>query len=91
MLLSEGAENFKYFGDGCPVDYKKDYPHLKSLVEELGQGYRVNFSPALQDELQRFEQRLWRVPSAYRETAVPDTPCHDKCCEADEEYVTVNC
>lgn len=91
VLLSEGAENFKNCGDRCPVDYKKDYPHLKLVIEELGQGHRVNFKPALQEELQRFEQRLWSVPSAYRETAVPDAPCRDKCSEAEEEYVTVNC
>lgn len=91
VLLSEGAEYFRYFGANCPVDYKREYPHLKSLVEELGQGHRVNFESELREELRRFIQRLWDASSAYRETAVPDTACRDKCSHADEDFATVEC
>jgi putative DNA base modification enzyme with NMAD domain len=91
VILSETPEAFRYFGANCPIDYKTDFPHLKSLVEGLGQGHRVNFDPAVRDELQQFMKRLWSVPSAFRETAIPDTPCRDKCGKSDEDCVTVVC
>jgi hypothetical protein len=91
VVLSETPENFRYFGANCPLDYKRDYPHLKVLVEGLGQGHRVNFAPALQYELLRFIDRLFDEQWVHRETAVPDTPCRDKCGIADEDCVTVDC
>ena len=91
VILSETPEDFRYFGANCPIDYKRDYPHLKSLVEELGQGHRVNFDPAVRDELQQFMHRLWSVPSAYRETPIPTAPCPDKCGHADEDFETDDC
>jgi hypothetical protein len=91
VLLSRGAENFRYFGANCPLEYKREYRHLKSLVEKLGQGHRINFEPELREELRQFIQRLWGAPWAYRETVVPDVPCRDKCSRADEEFATVDC
>lgn len=88
VLLSERAESFRYFGDRCPVGYKKEYPHLKSLIENLAQGHRVNFEPDLLAELRRFIARVWDVPSASRETPVPDAAC-DHECGADEDVVGV--
>lgn len=91
VLLSEGSENFRYFGPNSPLDYKQRYRSLKSLVEGLGQGHRVNFESELREELRRFIQQLCATPSAYRETAVPDTPCRDKCSRADEDFATIDC
>jgi hypothetical protein len=91
VLLSEGTDNFRYFGAECPIDYKRDYRHLKSKVERLGQGSRVNFESELQEELRLFIERLWGASSAYRETAVPTTPCPDKCSHADEDFETIDC
>jgi hypothetical protein len=91
VLLSAGAENFRYFGAKCPVDYKQEYYHLKLLVEGLGQGHRVNFEPELRRELREFIQRLWDAPSVHLQTAVPDTPCRDKCSDCKEGFVTTKC
>ncbi len=91
VILGEGEENFRYFGANCPVDYKREYRHLKSLIEGLGRGHRVNFGPELREELRQFVQKLWETPSAYRETVVPDTPGRDKCSDADEDFATVDC
>jgi hypothetical protein len=91
VVLSETPENFRYFGADCPMDYKRDYPHLKSFVEELGQGHRVNFEPVLREELLRFIQSLWDTSSVYRETAVPTSPCRDKCSHANEDFETIDC
>ena len=92
VLLSEGLENFRYFGPDCPVGYKGHYPHLESMVERLGQGFRVhNFELGLRDELRRFTKRLWEEPSAIRLTAVPDVSCRDKCSHDDEDHEIVDC
>lgn len=91
VLLSERPENFRYFKGKCPIDYKQEYPHLKLLVERLGQGHRLNFEPELHEELRQFIQRLWNAQSVYRKTTVPDAPCHDKCSTGDDEFVSVNC
>jgi hypothetical protein len=91
VLLSERTENFRYFGAKCPVDYKREYRHLKSLIEGLGRGHRVNFGSELREELRRFIQNLWETPSAYRETVVPDMPCRDKCSDSGEGLTTVDC
>jgi hypothetical protein len=92
VLLSERSENFRYFGPDCPVGYKGNYSHLESLVEQLGQGFRVhNFGPELRDELRRFIERLWEKPSEIRRTAVPDKPCRDKCRHDDEDHEIVDC
>ena len=91
VLLSKGEKNFRYFGSRCPIHYKGKYPHLKVLVESLGQGHRVNFEPDLQAELRRFIQKTWNAPSSQDETTVPDTPCEDKCGSGDDYVVAGEC
>ena len=91
VLLSEGTDNFRYFGDACSIDYKKEYPYLKVLVERLGQGHRVNFGPELQIELSRLVERLWKMPWQYLQTLVPTTPCRDKCGTDDDDFIEVEC
>jgi hypothetical protein len=89
VLLSEGMENFRYFREKCPIRYKSEYSHLKTLIENLGQGHRVNFEPNLLAELRRFIPRLCDASPAYRETPIPDAGCEHKCGEddfADVEY-----
>lgn len=91
VLLSEGTNNFKYFRDGCTIDYEKEYPHLKVLLESLGQGHRVNFGPDLLTELSRLVRRFWEMPWEYRQTAVPSTRCRDKCGTGDDDFIGVEC
>lgn len=87
VLLSKGADNFRYFKEACPIRYKNEYPRLKSLVEALGQGHRVNFEPELRVELRRFIEILLNTPSAYQETPIPDSPCPDRCGTGDDDIV----
>ena len=91
VLLSEGMDNFRYFGANCPVDYKR-YLHLKLLIGKLGRAYRVhNFEPEVQQELNGFTEELLRTTWVYRETATPNSPCPDKCSDADNDYATGDC
>jgi len=91
VLLSEGKENFRYFADKCPVDYKSKYLRLRLLIEGLGQGHRVNFDPELQEELRQFMKQLWQVRFRYREPIVKQVPCRDSCSAADEKYAVGDC
>jgi len=91
VLLSEGAKNFRYFREKCPIGYKKENPHLESLIENLTQGHRVNFEPNLAAELRRFIPRMWDSPSAYPETPMPDVACEHKCGIGDYDVVDVEC
>jgi len=87
VLLSDGTENFRYFREKCPVPYKSEYPHLKSLIENLMQGHRSNFEPNLLAELRRFSRQLWDMPSAYQDTPIPDAGCEHKCGMGDDDVV----
>jgi hypothetical protein len=91
VLLSEGKENFRYFADECPVEYKSKYPRLRLLIEGLGQGHRVNLSVELKQELRQFMKQLWQVRSRYREPIIKETPCRDSCSAAADEYAVDEC
>ena len=89
VLLSEGTKNFKYFREKCPIRYKKEYPYLKSLIENLTQGFRSSLEPNLLAELRRFLPRVWDARSAYRETPRPDAGCEHKCGIGDDGVVEI--
>lgn len=89
--LSEGTDNFRYFSAACRIHYKKEYRRLATLVENLGQGYRVNFGSELQSELALFLKCLWAGPWKYRQTLIPRKPCPDKCDAGDNDFVGVVC
>jgi hypothetical protein len=91
VLLSEGTNHFRYFGEKCPVEYKSPYPRLKFLVEGLGQGHRVNFGLELQKELRQFIRRLFQLQFRYREPVVKQSACRDSCSPADEKYAVGEC
>ena len=71
VLVSDGAENFRYFGAKCPVKYKKKFPRLRKLVERLMEGHRVNHDLELHKELLRLKRLLWKVRAPFRSTLVP--------------------
>jgi hypothetical protein len=70
VLLSDGAKSFRYFGNKCPVQYKKRFPRLRKLVERLTEGHRVNHDPELYKELLRLKRALWRARSPIMGTPV---------------------
>jgi len=91
VLLSEGCDNFRYFGDACRIRYKKEYPRLRTLVESLGQGHRVNFGSELRTELSRLVDRLRVMSWENCQTPIPRKPCRDKCGTGDDDFVGVDC
>jgi hypothetical protein len=53
------AENFRYFGKSGTNDWKLNATELRELVEGLGQGFRVNFTPDLKSQLKALKNRIW--------------------------------
>ncbi len=45
------SDDFRYFGGAGTDDWKAMSPHLRKIVEKLGQGHRVNHGVAVQQEL----------------------------------------
>lgn len=86
VLLSEGIDNFRYFGDACKIRYKKSYRQLATLVENLGQGHRVNSGTELKKELSQVLDRLWAMRWKYRQTPIPRKACPDKCHAGDDDF-----
>lgn len=77
------SEDFRYFGNQCPVRYKKKFPRLKDEIERLAQGHRVNHAPELWGELVCLEKLLWKARSPFASTPIP-SELDDRCdCEDD--------
>jgi hypothetical protein len=85
VLVSYGAENFRYFGAKCPVKYKKKFPRLRKLIKRLTEGHRVHHDPDLYEELVRLKELLWKVPPGIARTPVLSKSTRE--CECDNVAV----
>lgn len=56
VLLSN---DFRYFGKEGTAEYKEKYGHIREVIEEMTQGYRVNHSDDLQRELGSLKKEIW--------------------------------
>ncbi len=84
------ADDFRYFGKIGTADWKSTSPDLQELVETLGQGHRVNFSPKLLDELLRLKTSIW---TRYPHQRVLGAPLHapNKSPETDDDEAVKVC
>jgi hypothetical protein len=55
------SEDYRYFGESRPADHA-DFPAIMRILEQLGQGHRVNHGDRLRDQLERYLSRLWSEP-----------------------------
>ena len=85
VLLSEGVENFRYFGSPCPVQHKKMFPRLRDEIERLRRGHRVNHDLKLYAELVCLKEQLWKVHSPIASTPIPSQP--DGRCDCQDDAV----
>lgn len=53
------SEDFRYFGRIGTNAWKANAPYLKELIENLGQGHRVNLSDELLEELVSLKDDVW--------------------------------
>ncbi len=85
VLLSEGATKFRYFGNQCPVHYKKKFPRLWEEIGGLMQGHRVNHDPNLYEELLGLKEQLWNERSSFSRTPIPVKS--DNRCDWDDDAI----
>jgi hypothetical protein len=57
VLLSN---DFRYFGGKGTEDYKRRYPKIARLIEDLTQGHRRHHSATLRGELMALKAEIWR-------------------------------
>ncbi len=79
VLLSD---DFRYLGHKGTDDFKKRYPKIRRLVENLKQGHRRYHSAALRGELLALKAENWRK---YRrmKVGIPTEKDRDRLCNAD--------
>lgn len=53
------SEDFRYLGQKGTDDFKKRYPNLRRLIENLKQGHRRFHSAELRDELLTLKDEIW--------------------------------
>ena len=76
------AQDFRYFGRRGTDKWKTGAPKLCELVESLGQGHRVNFTPDLRSELVELKNRVWRDDPDKR---ILGKPLHEPDAQIDHE------
>ena len=67
------SDHFRYFGSSGTDQWKLHSPLLKDLVENLGQGHRVNHLNGLREELAAMIPRVW---GSFAEKKVWGSPLH---------------
>ncbi len=67
------SDHFRYFGGSGTDQWKLHSPFLKDLVENLGQGHRVNHLNGLREELAAMIPRVW---GSFAEKKVWGSPLH---------------
>jgi len=58
VLLSD---NYRYFAEERPADYREDFAQIARFVDALGQGHRVNLGDRVRDEFERYLAALWHT------------------------------
>jgi len=88
VLLSEGHENFRYFGTIRLEDYKAGSRRLKKVIEALTRGHRVEHDADLWTELEELEKRMFRIPFRSESTPIASISHRKKCrdCSAADDY-----
>jgi Nucleotide modification associated domain 2 len=91
VLICEGPENFRYFAGECGFDYKDSFPLLKRLIENLGQGHRVNMPVELRREIEELVPAVFRLRSRYNRSQLPKPGCGDSFHREDDAFHVVSC
>src|SRR5437870_5010478 len=68
VLLSN---DFRYLGDQGDNDYKHEFIAIKTLVEALKQGHRVNHSANLRTQLLKLKRQVWRKHAHMKKVGAP--------------------
>lgn len=83
------ADEFRYFGRAGTAKWKAACPVLCAMVENLGQGHRVNFTPELLAELQNLKNQVWDQYPHKKNLGLPLHAAHRLTAVEDDELVKV--
>jgi Nucleotide modification associated domain 2 len=68
VLLSD---DFRYLGREGTDQYKREFPAIKTLIEGLKRGHRVNHSQALREQLLELRRQTWEKYPSIKKVGVP--------------------
>jgi hypothetical protein len=85
VLLSN---DFRYFGRKGTEDYKKRYPEIARLIDDLTQGHRRHHSATLRNELMKLKKEMWRK---YGRKKVGLPTEKDRCRPCNEDCPSARC
>jgi hypothetical protein len=85
VLLSK---DFRYLGGKGTEDYKKKYPKITRLIEDLTRGHRRHHSAKLRKELMALKAEIWRK---YRRKKVGSPTEQDRSRPCNQESPTTRC
>jgi hypothetical protein len=85
VLLSD---DFRYLGKKGTDDYKKRYPKLRKLIENLKQGHRRYHSTELREELLKLKTEIW---TKYQRTQVGTATDDDRTRLCNDESPSASC
>ena len=71
------SDDFRYFGKKGTNDYKKEYPSIGTLIEDLKRGHRVNHEPKLRNDLQRLRRICGRIQNRTKGSQLLQTKAKD--------------
>ncbi len=83
VLLSN---EFVYYGEKGTEEYKRKYPLIKELVEELTQGHRVNYPEILNNELKSLIKDAMREQDKYVNSSPSEKNSKKIYCEGEIIY-----
>jgi len=84
-----GQTELQIFRGRYRIEIQFQLSRLKSLIDALGQGHRVNFDSELKEELRQFVANFGECRFHYREP-IKDMPCRDSCSALTRNTLSVN-
>lgn len=90
VLLSIGAENFRYYRGECRIRYQEKYPGVAALIARLKRGHRVNFGEDLRDEIRQLQHEICENKSVHTRSPVPMV-ARDGCTDDDDGFACGQC
>jgi len=82
------SDDFRYLGQKGTDDYKKRYPKVRRLIEDLTQGHRRYHSAKLRNELMALKAAIWRK---YRRMKVGRPTENDRSRPCNQDSPSASC
>ncbi|MDD2708640.1 MAG: hypothetical protein PHV34_11585 [Verrucomicrobiae bacterium] len=81
--------NFRYFGEENTLNWQEKYDHLKTMLDDLKQGHRVNHSTEVESDLNKLKDAIWRQYPDEKQLGLPTN--REKCGKSSTRSSKCNC